>query len=82
MAKFTVEISEVWKRSFEVEIPDSQCSPLASGDPVLRTAIAELARSQANEKSEEGADDENFEYSHTLEPEFWTVRDEKGNYYS
>ena len=33
----------------------------------------EQARDQANDAIEEGQDPEVFEYSHTLDPELWTV---------
>ena len=64
MPKFTVEVKEVWSRSFEVEAdtPDE-------------------AREKANEIVESTVEGENFEYSHTLDPDDWTVRDEQGNFH-
>ena len=73
MAKFYVEVAEVWKRTFEIEIPDETPRP---------NTTAELLREKANEKSEAGDDDQGFEYSHTLELEHWTVRAENGDFVS
>ena len=63
--RFTVDVKEVWTRSITVELPE--------------TATAEQVREQANrqiQESDEGA----TEYSRTLDPENWTVRDSNGRY--
>lgn len=67
MGRYTVEVSEIWKRTYSI-----------IADP--NTVTAESLRAAANKMSGEGADDVGFEYTDTLEPEHWTVRDSKGNY--
>jgi hypothetical protein len=63
MAKFTVDVKEVWCHTVEVDLPTN--------------ATKEQIVAAANDKSEEG-DDGNTEYSHTLDPETWTIRDSHG----
>ena len=65
MAKFTVDVKEVWCHIVEVEVPAN--------------ATKEEILAAANEQIAEG-DEGNTEYSHTLDPENWNVRDEQGKY--
>ena len=65
MAKFTVDVKEVWCHAVEVDLPAN-----ATKDEILAAA---------NEKIEEG-DDGNTEYSHTLDPDTWTICDSQGKY--
>jgi hypothetical protein len=65
MAKFTVDVKEVWSHTVEVELSTD--------------ATKEQILAAANEKIEEG-DDDNTEYSHTLDPDTWTVRNSQGKY--
>jgi hypothetical protein len=65
MPKFTVDIKEVWSHTVEVELPAG--------------ATKEQILAAAQSKIEEG-DDGNTEYSHTLDNDEWTVRNEAGNY--
>ncbi len=65
MAKFSVDVKEVWCHAVEVDLPTD--------------ATKEQILAAANEKIEEG-DDGNTEYSHTLDPDTWTVRDSHGKY--
>ncbi len=63
--KFTVDVKEVWSHIITVELPAD-----ATKDRVLEAA---------NQKIAEG-DDGSTEYSHTLDQDAWTVRNEQGNY--
>ena len=65
MAKFTVDINEVWCHTIEVELPAN--------------AAKEQIIEAANQKLAEG-DEGSTEYSHTLDADTWTVRDETGNH--
>ena len=65
MAKFTVDVKEVWCHTVEVELPSN--------------ATKEQILAAANEKAEEG-DDGHTEYSHTLDPETWTIRDSQSKH--
>ena len=65
MPKFTVQVKEVHCNIFEIEAPEG----------TSRKALEELA----NKALEEG-DDCHFEYSHTLEPDEWVVRNEGGDF--
>ncbi len=76
MPKYTVEIAEIWKRTFTVEMPESEAEKALVGGESLATRI----RARANEMSGAGVEDEGFEYSDTLEPNEWTVRTEDGDY--
>lgn len=76
MPKYTVEVSEIWKRTFVVEMPvGTELLALVGGDPLV-----DRIRAKANEMSGEGADDQGFEYSDTLEPSEWLVRTEEGDF--
>ena len=59
MAKFTVDVKEVWCHTVEVELPSK--------------ATKEEILAAANKQIEE-SDDGETEYSHTLEPDTWTIR--------
>ncbi len=61
--KVIVEITEVHKSIREIEVPDN------ATDAEIREQAAEDAV---------GADELDLEYSHTLEPEEWTIRKENG----
>ena len=63
--KVTVEITEVHKSLREIEVPDD------ATDAEIREAAEEDA-GDANEL--------NLEFSHTLEPENWTIRKENGDH--
>ena len=63
MAKFTVDVKEVWCHTVEVDLPAN--------------ATKEQILAAANDKIEEG-DDGDTECSHTLDPETWTVRNSQG----
>jgi PhoPQ-activated pathogenicity-related protein len=63
MPKFTVDVKEVWCHTVEVELPES----------ATRQQIIDAV----NDKIEED-DEGNMEYSHTLDPDQWTIRDEQG----
>ena len=65
MAIFSVDVQEVWSHTVEVEL-----SADSTKDQILEAA---------NQKIAEG-DEGQTEYSHTLEPENWTVRNAEGNY--
>lgn len=65
MAKFTVDVKEVWCHTVEVELATD--------------ATKEQILAAVNEKIAEG-DEGETEYSHTLEPETWTVRNSQGKY--
>ena len=65
MAKFTVDVKEVWCHTVEVELPTD--------------AIKEQIVAAANEKIEE-SDEGETEYSHTLDPDTWTIRNSQGKY--
>jgi hypothetical protein len=65
MAKFTVDVKEVWCHTVEVDLP---------ADVTKEQILA-----AANDKIEEG-DDGNTEYSHTLDTNTWTVRDSHDKY--
>ena len=73
MAKFYVEVAEVWKRTFEVDSPDRSARKIAT---------ATILREKANQKLEADDDDRGFEYSHTLELEHWIVRSANGDFIS
>lgn len=64
--KVTVEIAEVHKVIVEVEVPDT----------ATREEICIAARREFLDENGEIA----LEYSHTLDPVFWTVRTESGFY--
>jgi hypothetical protein len=66
MAKFSVDVKEVWEYTIEVELPAD--------------ATKEQILAAANRKIGDGDQGNDMEYSHTLAPEQWSVRDEKGNY--
>lgn len=74
--KYTVEVAEIWKRTFEVEISEVEATKALVGGASLATRI----RAKANEMSSAGEDDRGFEYSDTLEPEEWIVRTESGDF--
>lgn len=76
MPKYTVEVAEIWKRTFVVEMPEGEAEKALVGGESLATRI----RAKANEMSGAGEEDGGFEYSDTLEPEEWTVRTEEGEY--
>lgn len=76
--KCTVEVREVWSRTFEVEIPDD--APALTGCQADRKGLADYCRAKANEMSQAGDDDKGFEYSDTMEPDKWTVRTADGDY--
>jgi hypothetical protein len=61
--KYIVEVKEVWTVAVEVEVP--------------ATATKEQILDAANDKIEEGDNGES-QYDYTLDPDEWTVRDEKG----
>lgn len=63
--KVIVEIAEVHKSIREIEVPDD------ATDEQIREAAAKDA-GDANEL--------NLEYSHTLEPEKWTIRKKNGDF--
>ena len=63
--KVTVEIAELHKSIREIEVPDD------STDEQIREYAADNAGY---------ADELNLEYSHTLDPEHWTIRKENGDY--
>jgi hypothetical protein len=65
MAKFTVDVKEVWCHTVEVDL---------STDATKEQILAAV-----NEKIEEG-DDGNTEYSHTLDPDTWTIREPQGKH--
>lgn len=65
--KVTVEIKEVHSSIREIEVPNNATD----------TEIRALAAEDAGE-----ADELNIEYSHTLDPETWTIRKQDGNYVS
>ena len=65
MAKFTVDVKEVWCHTVEVDLATD--------------ATKEQILAAANKKIEEG-DDDHTEYSHTLDPETWTIRGSQGKY--
>jgi hypothetical protein len=60
MPKFSVDVKEVWCHTVEVELPAG--------------ATKEQILNAANDKIAEG-DEGETEYSHTLDPDTWTVRD-------
>lgn len=66
MAKFVVEVKEVWSYPVEVELPAD-----ATKEQVLEAA---------NQQLEEEDHGENMEYDRTLNPDTWTVRNETGNH--
>lgn len=74
--KYVVEVAEIWKRTFTVEMPESEAEKALVGGESLATRI----RARANEMSGAGEEDEGFEYSDTLEPDKWTVRTEDGDF--
>lgn len=76
MPKYVVEISEIWKRTFHVEMPEGEAERAMVGGESLANRI----RAKANEMSGAGAEDAGFEYSDTLEPDQWTVRTEEGDF--
>lgn len=76
MPKYTVEVAEIWKRTFVVEMPEGEVEKALVGGESLASRI----RDKANEMSGAGAEDEGFEYSDTLEPDQWTVRTEDGDF--
>lgn len=76
MPKYIVEIAEIWKRTFTVEMPESEVAKALVGGDSLVTRI----QAKANEMSGAGGEDEGFEYSDTLEPDKWTVRTEDGDF--
>lgn len=63
--KYYIEISEVHKALVEIEAPEG-----ISLDQLIDLASSEF--------EENGSDI--LEYSHTLEDDEWTVRDENGNF--
>ena len=65
MPKFIVDVKEVWCHSIEVDLPAD-----ASKEQILAAAQVKI---------EEG-DEGETEYSHTLDPDTWNVRDEAGRY--
>lgn len=67
MVKYTVEVREVWVRTFTIE-----------SDPASTNAAG--LRDRANAMIEAGDEDQGFEYSRTLDPDQWIVRDEQGNF--
>lgn len=74
--KYTVEVAEIWKRTFVVELPDGEAEKAVVGGDSLGARI----RAKANEMISAGDDDQGFEYSDTLEPEKWNVRTEEGDF--
>jgi hypothetical protein len=73
--KFTVEVAEVHKNIYEVELDDAIVNTLSPAE------LLETIRHNANNQIGE-SDGIDLEYSHTLEKDQWTVRDEKGSYLS
>ena len=65
MSKYIVDVKEVWCHTVEVELPAN--------------ATKEQIVAVVNQKIAEG-DDGNTEYSHTRDPEHWTVRDSDGKH--
>jgi len=65
MVDFSVGVKEVWEHILTVKLPAN-----ATKEQILEAA---------NQLIAEG-DEGTTEYSHTLDPNQWTVRDEKGNY--
>ena len=63
--RFTVDVKEVWTRCITVDLP--------------KNATVEQIREQANMQIQE-SDEGETEYSRTLDPETWTVRDSNGRY--
>ena len=63
--KVTVEIAEVHKSIREIEVPDDATDE----------QIREAAASDAGD-----ADELNLEYSHSLDPEKWTIRKQNGDF--
>jgi hypothetical protein len=59
MAKFSVDVKEVWCHTVEVELPAH--------------ATREEIVAAVNEKVAEGHEEE-MEYSHTLDPDTWAIR--------
>ena len=76
MPKYIVEVAEVWKRTFEVEMPEDEAVKALVGGDSLVTRI----RAKVCEMSFAGEEDSGFEYSDTLEPEKWTVRTKEGDF--
>ena len=66
MAKFVVEVKEVWSYAVEVELPDD-----ATKQQVLEAA---------NQQLEEEDHGENMEYDRTLDPDSWTVSNKAGRH--
>lgn len=65
MAKFTVDIKEVWSHTIEVELPAN-----ATKEQILEAAQKRLAEGDEGET----------EYSHTLDSDQWTVWDDQGSH--
>ena len=65
VVEFSVGVKEVWEHTLTVKLPAN-----ATKEQILEAA---------NELLAEG-DEGTTEYSHTLDLNQWTVRDEKGNY--
>ena len=62
---FHVEVKEVWSRTIRLKLPAN-----ATRDQVLAAVNKKI------ENEGEGT----TEYSHTLDQDMWTVRDDYGNY--
>ena len=65
--KYSIGISEVHRTFIEIELPEG-----ATRDQITKAAQKWF--------EENGSDDSYLEYSHTLEPDTWSVCDEKGNF--
>ena len=57
--KYVVEVAEVWKRTFEVEISDETAQQALVGGESLATR----ARNVVSGKIENGEEDQGFEFS-------------------
>jgi hypothetical protein len=74
--RYTVEVKEVWTRTFDVELPDDEATKALVGG----RSLGDRVRDAANKKIEAGDDDQGFEYSDTRDPGEWNVRTEDGDY--
>lgn len=82
--KITVEVKEVWSHTVIVDVPDEQIEGFVSitgySEEQRKGYIRQVALEAANQLIAEG-DEGELEYNRTLDPDQWTVRDEKGNYF-
>jgi hypothetical protein len=63
---FWVQVKEVWDHTVKVDMPAD--------------ATRQQIEEEVNRKIEAGACWEVTEYNHTLDPDYWTIRDDGGNY--